>query len=145
MKYSFGVLKPDCIERGLVQTAFRLMSGRGLEVVYHKQQRLNRKDAEFLYARCRQSSFFPDLVEFMTSGDVVIYVVESLNGGDAIRTLNSVVGHTDPTQAKPGTIRGLGESVRRNLSHSTIDTRTFTREVQYFLSDEQLRMLGLNS
>ncbi len=141
MGYSFGVLKPDCLERGLRQRAFSRIEGVGLTVVFEKKLRFSRADAEFLYDRCRSSSFFENLVRFMTSNDVVVYVVKG--DGCAIETLNEVVGHTNPSLAKSGTLRSLGESVCRNISHSTASPETLKREASYFLSTQERMDIGL--
>lgn len=77
----------------------------------------------------------------MTSGDVVIYVVEAVNGECAIRTLNSVTGHTDPLQAKPGTLRRFGLSVCENIAHSTADEQTFWSEVNHLMNQQERSIL----
>lgn len=134
MRYSFGLLKPDCIERNLVEKAFDLIRSRGLEIIYLRQIKLSRKDVEFLYSRCRQSTFFENLVTFMTSGYVIIYLVKSTDEKvDTIKVLNSITGFTDPLGAKPNTLRGLGENVCRNIAHSTTNKKTFWSEVHYFI------------
>lgn len=139
MRYSFGLLKPDCVERGLVEKAFTLIRSSGLKIVYLRQIKLTRKDVEFLYSRCLQSTFFENLVNFMTSGDVIIYLVKSDNKkDDAIRILNSVTGFTDPSRAKSKTLRGLGENVCRNIAHSTADEETFWSEVRYFIDNKYM-------
>lgn len=138
MRYSFGLLKPDCLERNLVGKAFELIQSRGLRIVYLKQTKLNRKDVEFLYSRCLKSTFFENLVNFMTSGDVIIYLVKSDTKNDAISILNSVTGFTDPSGAKPNTLRGLGESVCRNIAHSTADRESFWSEVIYFINNQHV-------
>lgn len=143
MKYSFGILKPDCIERNLIEKAFQLIQSRGLEIIYSKQIRLSKRDVEFLYSRCRQYDFFENMIKFIISGDAVIYLVKSKNEEDAIHTLNSVTGFTDPARAKHGTLRGLGENVCRNISHSTANSETFWSEVKYFLSNKEILTLGL--
>lgn len=143
MKYSFGILKPDCVERNLIEKVFQLIRARELKIIYSKQIRLSERDVEFLYGRCRQYNFFENMIKFMTSGDVVIYLVKSKNEEDAIRILNSVTGSTDPTKAKQGTLRGLGENVCRNIAHSTADSETFWSEVKYFLNNKEILTLGL--
>lgn len=136
MRYSFGLLKPDCLERNLVEKVFELIRSRGLRVVHSRQIRLSKEDVSFLYRRCRQSDFFENLVKFMISGDTIIFLVKSTNNEDAIRILNSVTGFTDPRKAKLGTLRKLGENVRRNIAHSTADKKTFWSETKYFFNDK---------
>ncbi|MBI2065535.1 MAG: hypothetical protein HYT68_00480 [Candidatus Zambryskibacteria bacterium] len=143
MKHSFGVLKPDCVRRNLVNQAFKLIRSSGLKVIFSKKLRFEPKDAEFLYFRCRNSYFFESLIKFMTSGEVVIYIVEARNGECAINILNEIVGHTDPTKAKPGTLRSLGIDVCENITHSTADEKSFQSEVMYFLNNEEIKRLKL--
>ena len=138
MRYSFGLLKPDCLERNLVEKAFRLVELRGLQIIYSRQTRLNKEDVDFLYSRCRQNDFFENLINFMISGDIIVYLVKSANDKeDAIRILNSVTGFTDPVMAKSDTLRGLGENVRRNIAHSVADKKAFWSEVGYFINNRK--------
>lgn len=137
MKYSFGILKPDCVRRDLIDQAFEVVRARGLKVIFSKKIRLTSESAQFLYNRCRESNFFENLIYFMTSGDVVVYVVEALNGECAIKTLNSATGHTNPAQAKPNTLRSLGFDVCENIAHSTTDEQTFWLEVNHFLNEQE--------
>jgi nucleoside-diphosphate kinase len=145
MRYSFGILKPDCIRRNLVEEAQRLVLVSGLQIVFSKKRRLERPDVEFLYSRCRNSDFFGNLIRFMISGDVVTYVVESRDGSCAIRTLNEVTGHTNPENAQPGSLRHLGVNVCENIAHSTMDEGSFWAEIRYFLTEEELALLKLES
>lgn len=141
MGYSFGVLKPDCLERGLETQIFSILKLSGLEVITAKRKRLSILEAEFLYDRCRKNNFFLDLISFMTSGDVLLYVVTG--DGETIESLNKTIGHTNPKLAESGTVRSLGESVCRNLSHSTASEHTFQREVSYFLTRQERESIGL--
>ncbi len=121
MRYSFGLLKPDCLERDLVEKAFELIQSRGLKIIYSRQIRLNKRDVEFLYSRCRQSDFFENLINFMTSGNVIIYLVKSVDKKDnAIRILNSVTGFTDPSRSKKKTLRSLGENVQYFINNQHV-------------------------
>lgn len=145
MRYSLGILKPDCLRRGLVDQAFELVRGHGLRVVFTKKMKLERKDVEFLYSRCRESHFFGNLVEFMTSGEVILYLVETGNGTCAIKGLNKVTGYTNPADARKGTLRSLGKDVRENIAHSTADATTFWSEARHFLTEEEISKLELES
>lgn len=145
MRYSLGILKPDCVRRGLVDQAFELVRGYGLRIVLTKRMKLEPKDAEFLYSRCRESHFFESLVEFMTSGEVILYLVEARNGTCAIKGLNKVTGYTNPADAREGTLRSLGKDVCENISHSTADATTFWSEARYFLTEEEISELKLES
>lgn len=143
MKYSFGVLKPDCLKRGLVEDVFGLVRSGGLDIVFSRRQMLTTSDAEFLYSRCKESDFFQGLIEFMTSGEVIIYIVKSEDQICAIDSLNRVTGHTNPADAKPQTLRNLGISIRENIAHSTADESTFWSEVNYFLTENEISELKL--
>lgn len=145
MRYSFGILKPDCLRRGLVADAVNLVCELGLKIIYLRRCRLATNDAEFLYSRCKGSDFFPGLVEFMTSGEVILYIVESENGVCAIECLNKATGYTDPVNAKPRTLRSMGRSIRENIAHSTADQDTFWSEVRYFLTDDEINELRLGA
>lgn len=145
MRHSFGLLKPDCLRRGLVANALNLVHEWGLKIIYLKRCKLATEDAEFLYSRCKESDFFSDLVEFMTSGEVILYIVESEGGICAIECLNKATGYTDPADAKPGTLRSLGISIRDNIAHSTANQNTFWSEIRYFLTDDEINQLGLDT
>lgn len=140
--FSFGVLKPDCVQRGLVEQAFILITERGLRVVLRKKVFLSKADAVFLYRQLAQKDFFHRLIDFMTSGEVFIFIVQSQND-DAIRELNSVTGHTNPAQAKPKTLRNMGENICRNIAHSSSDEVTAKENFLYFFAKENLHSVGL--
>lgn len=144
MNYSFGILKPDCLSRGLTSKALDLVFARGLKLVYSRQYTMKREEVEFLYSRCRDKVFYPNLLNFMTSGDVLMFIVKSEEGINAIKTLNRVTGHTDPDTAAEGTLRSLGEDVCRNIAHSTADEISFRREAMYFLSPSEIDIVGLS-
>lgn len=140
--FSFGVLKPDCVQKGFVEPAFSMIAGRGLKVVLRKKIALSRTDAVFLYRRLAQKDFFSRLIDFMTSGEVIVFVVQSYDG-NAVAILNSVTGHTNPVQAKPMTLRSMGENVCRNIAHSSSDETIMREDALYFFSEEELRIIGL--
>lgn len=143
MRYSLGILKPDCTRRGLVEKAFELVRGYGLKILFTKKMRFKSEDAEFLYSRCRGSNFFGNLVEFMTSGEVILYLVEVKNGDCAIKKLNKITGYTNPADAQKGTLRSLGIDLRENIAHSTADEYTFWSEIRHFLTKEEISELKL--
>jgi len=81
----------------------------------------------------------------MTSGEVILYLVEARNGTCAIKGLNKVTGYTNPADAREGTLRSLGKDVRENIAHSTADATTFWSEARYFLTEEEISELKLES
>lgn len=127
---SFGMLKPDCIQRGLEEKAFSFVENQELRIIVIKKKLLTIEEVYRIYGRCSDKPFFGGLVSFMLSGPVVGYLV---GGKDAIEQLNNIVGFTDPRLADPMSIRGaLGESIRRNISHSSSDLSSFKCEATIF-------------
>mgnify|MGYP001559393715 CR=1 FL=1 len=144
MKYSVSILKPDCIERGMEDTVRSMLEQNGFTILLEKKTRLSRNDILFIYERCVGKDFFEGLSSFLTSSDVIVLVVSNPNAADVIKKLNSLMGHTDPSLAKEGTIRKLGESIKRNLAHSSADATSAWREVSRLFSKEEIgKDLGL--
>lgn len=143
-KYSFGVLKPDCIRRKLTQKAFQIIEKGGLKIIYRKDYKFSKKDVEHLYERCLDAPWIDTLVEYMTSNKSILYIAEIKDCNlCAITTLNDITGFRIPEQAKKGTLRRLGESVKENISHSTSDIDKFWYEVEYFFTSEEIKKLGI--
>ena len=143
MRYSLSILKPDCLERGMVEVVRSIIERDGFAIILEKKLRLKQEDVVFIYEQCRYSDFFEGLTEFMLSGDVVVLVVRCNNDVDAVKKLNRLVGHTDPKLARVGTIRYLGESVRRNLAHSSADESAFRRELKRLFTLSEICVTGL--
>ena len=137
MKYSVSILKPDCIERGMDGIVRSILEQNGFTIVLEKKIRLSRDDVMFIYERCVDKDFFDGLSAFLTSSDVIVLVVSNPGAIDVVKKLNSLMGHTNPALAKEGTIRKLGESVRRNLVHSSSDAISAWREVSRFFSKKK--------
>ena len=141
MKFSFGILKPDCIERGLVAEIMSILTTNGFKVILTKRFTFTRQIIESVYERAVGREYFGSMCEFLTSGESIAVLVGSDNE-DAILKLNSVVGNTDPKLAKAGTVRTHGENVCRNIMHSTADEQTFYDEVKIFFTTEELKEVG---
>lgn len=136
MEYSLGVLKPDCIERNLISEVLKMIEIPGLKVVAGKRLRLTQDNIDVLYARNIDKDFYLEMSLFLCSDDVYVYVVK---GDDAINRLNEIVGDTDPQNAKNGTIRNkYGQSVRRNITHSSMNEESFWKELNVFFSKEEI-------
>jgi len=113
----------------------------GLTIIASKTQRLALNEICILYDRCRQKDFFKEMSAFLTSGDVLIFIVE---GEDAINLLNETVGDTDPHKATKNTIRGrFGESIMKNICHSSMDYESFKKEVKIFFTEKELKHLKI--
>jgi len=141
MRYSLGILKPDCIKKDMVEKVCDILRNNRFHIVAKKQFRFEQADVDYIYERCQNSDFFEGLSEFLKSGDSVVLIVENCSE-DAIEKLNSVVGHTNPKLAKSGTVRKLGENVRYNLMHSTANESTFWKEISHLFSQEELSKIG---
>ena len=138
--YSSGMLKPDCVKRGLVEEVLSYLEEKGLEIVIKKEVSLNKEDVDVLYGELYSTAeFYPGLCESMMSGKAVFYVVRSEN---AIDLLNDLVGSTEPTKAADYTVRRkYGTNIRENVIHSTENERTFRLETNHFLSREEKKLL----
>jgi len=123
--YSFGLLKPDCQERGLTEFVMRMISDNDFRFIVTKKLMLTREQVESIYLDSINDWYFEDHVRFMMSGPVIAYVV----GGEyAIQRLNALVGYTIPSLSPSGTIRQFGVDICRNLIHSSSDYLHFLRD-----------------
>ncbi len=139
--YASGLLKPDCIKRGLVEKVFTVFEKHQLKIVIRKELLLNKNDVKVLYEAHYTSSFYPFFCQFMMSGKVIFYVVHS-DRENTIVFLNKLVGFTNPAQAGLHTIRGMyGSDIQENVIHSTEDEETFLVEINHFLSQEEKKSL----
>src|SRR6266849_2569001 len=98
---TFSIIKPDATERNLTGTINAMIEQAGLRIVAQKRVRMSRAEAETFYAVHRERPFFRELVEFMTSGPIVVQVLE---GENAVAKYRDIMGATDPAKAAPGTI-----------------------------------------
>jgi len=132
---TFSIIKPDATQRNLTGAINSMIEGAGLRIVGQKRIRMTRAQAETFYAVHRQRPFFAELVEFMTSGPVVVQVLE---GENAIAKYRDVMGATDPAKAAAGTVRkSLGLSVGENSVHGSDGPETAAQEIaQFFTADE---------
>jgi nucleoside-diphosphate kinase len=124
------IVKPDAVERRLIGRILAHVEEQGFRIVEARFVRLQREEAQTFYAEHLGKPFFNDLVEFMTSGPVLLTVLERDN---AVAKLREVIGATDPAQAAPGTIRRLyAESKGRNAVHASDSPPSAEREVKLF-------------
>lgn len=142
MNYSGGILKPDCIERGLEDTVFSLIKSAGLDIVLIKRLWLSLSEIRVIYDHCIDKPYFDGLANFMMSNEVVYYVISGKDK-NVHKVLDRVVGHTDPKKSEVGTIRKMGKNIRYNLIHSTSNDKTFLREVRLLLTEQELNLLFL--
>lgn len=132
LERTLSIVKPDAVRKGLIGAIIGRFEKEGLRPVAMRMLRLSRSQAEGFYAVHRGKPFFEGLVEFMSSGPVVVSVLE---GENAIQRHRDVLGATDPAKAAPNTIRKLyAESVQHNAAHGSDGPDTARTEIAYFFS-----------
>lgn len=130
---TLSIIKPDATRRNLTGQILARFEAAGLRIVAQRRLRLSSAQAEAFYAVHKPRPFFRSLVEFMTSGPVVVQVLE---GENAIARNREVMGATDPAKAAPGTIRrDFAQSIEANSVHGSDGPETASAEIHFFFSD----------
>ncbi len=133
---TLAIIKPDAVGRGLQGEILKRIHEAGFTIVAAKSLRLSRAEAEGFYAVHRGKPFLAPLTEFMSSGKVLVLVLE---GENAIARWREVMGATDPAQAAPGTIRSdFGTNIQNNCTHGSDAPDTAAFEIGYFFSKHEL-------
>ena len=133
---TFSIIKPDATQRNLTGAINAMIEQAGLRIVAQKRLQMSRAQAETFYAVHRDRPFFGELVAFMTSGPVVVQVLE---GENAIAKYRDLMGATDPAKAAPGTIRKQhGRSVGENSVHGSDAAETAAKEIAQFFSGNEI-------
>jgi nucleoside-diphosphate kinase len=136
LQRTLSIIKPDGLEKGVIGKVLTRFEENGLKPVAMRMQFLSRKQAEGFYAVHRERPFFKDLVNFMTSGPVVLMVLE---GEDAIAKNRDVMGATNPANAAPGTIRkDFATDVEKNTVHGSDSEATAKTEIAYFFRQTEI-------
>ena len=129
---TFSIVKPDATRRNLTGKINAVFEEQGLSIVAQKRIRMSREQAETFYGVHRERPFFKDLVAFMTSGPVVVQVLE---GENAVAKNREIMGATNPANAAPGTIRKLfAESIEANSVHGSDSPENAAAEIAYFFA-----------
>ncbi len=130
---TLSIIKPDATRRNLTGEIISRFEKAGLRIVAQRRMRLSHGQAEAFYAVHRERPFFAGLVAFMTSGPVVVQVLE---GEGAVAKNREIMGATDPKKAAPGTIRkDLAENIEANSVHGSDAPATAAEEIRFFFSD----------
>ncbi len=138
LERTFSIIKPDATRRNLTGEIIARFEKAGLKVVASRRIRLSQAQAESFYAVHRERPFFNSLVSFMTSGPVVVQVLE---GENAIAKNREVMGATDPSKADAGTIRkDFAESIEANSVHGSDAPETAAEEIRFFFSDSEIHL-----
>jgi len=133
---TLSIIKPDGVAKNLIGEVYRRFEQAGLRIVAARMLHLNRRQAEGFYAVHRERPFFNDLVEYMTTGPVIVQVLE---GEGAINRHRELMGATDPKKADKGTIRAdFAASIEENVVHGSDGAETAAQEIGYFFAHSEL-------
>jgi nucleoside-diphosphate kinase len=140
LERTFSIVKPDGVARNLIGQVLSRFEKAGLKVVAARMQHLSQRDAEGFYAVHAARPFFKDLVKYMTSGPVLLQVLE---GENAIAKNREIMGATDPKKAAPGTIRAdFAESIEANTVHGSDAPETAAKEIAFFFRETEICSRG---
>ena len=133
---TLSIIKPDAVAKNIIGKIYSRFEGNGLKIVAAKMKHLSREEAEGFYAVHKERPFFADLVKFMTSGPVMIQVLE---GENAVAKNRELMGATNPKEAAPGTIRAdFASSIDANAVHGSDSLANAAIEVAYFFGDQEI-------
>ena len=133
---TFSIIKPDATRRNLTGAVTRMLEEGGLRVVASKRIHMTRDQAEGFYAVHKERPFFADLVRFMTSGPVVVQVLE---GENAVARNREIMGATNPANADEGTIRRTyAESIEANSVHGSDSPENAKIEIEFFFKPDEI-------
>ena len=133
---TLSIIKPDAVAKDIVGKIYSRFEKAGLKIVGARMLHLSREKAEGFYAEHKGRPFFEDLVSFMTSGPVVVSVLE---GENAVAAHRELMGATNPQEAEPGTIRAdFAQTIDENAVHGSDSSASAAREVAYFFQDGEI-------
>ncbi|KPK61089.1 MAG: nucleoside diphosphate kinase [Gammaproteobacteria bacterium SG8_31] len=133
---TISIIKPDGVQKNIIGEIYRRFEAAGLQIVAARMLHLTKAQAGEFYAVHRERPFYNDLIEYMTSGPVMVQVLE---GEDAVVKNREIMGATDPAKAAPGTIRAdFAASIEENVVHGSDGPDTARQEIAFFFSDDQI-------
>jgi len=133
---TLSIIKPDGVEKNLIGEIYRRFEQAGLRIVAAKMLQLRSDQAEGFYAVHRERPFFKDLVRYMTSGPVMVQVLE---GDNAVQKHRELMGATNPAEAAPGTIRAdFAKSIEENVVHGSDGPATAADEIRFFFGEADI-------
>ncbi len=133
---TFSIVKPDAVAKNLIGQIYSRFESADLKIVASKMVHLSKEKAEGFYAEHKERPFFNALVEFMTSGPVMVQVLE---GENAIAANREIMGATNPAEAARGTLRAdFADSIDENACHGSDAPESAAREIEYFFTSEEV-------
>jgi nucleoside-diphosphate kinase len=133
---TFSIIKPDATRRNLTGAINDRLEKAGLRIVGQKRLQMTQQQAEGFYSEHEGRPFFLNLVRFMTSGPVVVQVLE---GDNAVARYRELMGATDPAKASPGTLRkDFAESIEANSVHGSDSSKSAKREIEFFFRENEI-------
>ncbi|MEM0909907.1 MAG: nucleoside-diphosphate kinase [Pseudomonadota bacterium] len=136
LERTFSIIKPDAVAKNAIGAIYNRFETAGLRIVASKMVHLSREQAEGFYAEHKERPFFAALVDFMTSGPVMVQVLE---GDNAVVRNRQIMGATNPAEAYAGTLRAdYAASIDENAVHGSDAPESAAREIAYFFSDEEI-------
>ena len=136
MQRTFSIIKPDATKRNITGSINKIIEDSGLRITAQKRIQLSVSQAKEFYSIHRDKSFFNDLIEYMTSGPVIVQV---LDGPDAVSCYRHIMGATNPDQAEEGTIRKMHAlNVQENSVHGSDSNINAAKEINFFFREDEI-------
>ena len=136
MNRTFSIIKPDATKRNITGSINKIIEDNNLVIVAQKRIKLSKEKAEGFYAIHKEKPFFNDLIEYMTSGPVIVQVLE---GDNAVEKYRKIMGATNPKDAENGTIRKAHAlNIQENSVHGSDSNENAKIEIYYFFKDEEI-------
>ena len=136
VEQTLSIIKPDGVQKNLIGEIYSRFEKAGLQIVAAKMLQMSKQQAEGFYAVHKERPFFISLVNYMTSGPVM---VQTLEGEDAIGRNREIMGVTNPADATKGTIRAeFAESIEKNTVHGSDGPETAAQEITFFFGDDEM-------
>jgi nucleoside-diphosphate kinase len=134
VEQTLSIIKPDGVQKNLIGEIYRRFEKAGLSIVAARMMHLSKQQAQDFYGVHRERPFFDDLVSYMTSGPVMVQVLE---GEAAIDTNRTIMGATNPANAEAGSIRAdFADSIEENIVHGSDGEHTARQEIAFFFGDD---------
>jgi nucleoside-diphosphate kinase len=133
---TLSIIKPDGVQKNLIGEVYRRFEAGGLRIIAARMLHLSPADAGAFYAVHRERPFYKDLVSYMTSGPVMVSVLEGMN---AVAAHREIMGATDPAEADKGTIRAdFADSIEENIVHGSDAPETARQEIEFFFAATEI-------